>query len=213
MVALKRRLVSILVIVFVSVSLSLLPGCEPKRNAGSQDLGVGPDLLLEEETVALVRRETPLVEVTTTGLQTCGPVFRFVTGKTADDREIVVWAAKEIVGQVYLDEVTTQEQAIYATQELWSGCTVHDAVPVYIPDWAKADAIADIKEAPVNAFWQVIYSCGDEASKDSSFVPMLDLETALGGAVVRAALQQLLDSLPRVSLQGLTFTYLAMCFF
>jgi hypothetical protein len=70
---------------------------------------------------------------------------------------------------------------------LWRGCTIRDAIPVLIPDWAKSNALRDIKEAPVNAFWQVIYRYGDEAGEDSNFVPILDLDTALGGAIVASA--------------------------
>lgn len=183
----KRQSVRSLAVVIAAIALVVLFGCEPKPKSDPGDLGVGSDLLSEDETIALVRRETPVVGVTSLDLQTCGPIYRVVRGKTDDDREIVVWVGKEVVSHVHLDEVTTEDQAIYATKELLRGCTVHDAIPVFIPDWAKSSALSDIKEAPVNAFWQVIYSYGDEASEGSHFVPMLDPEMALGGAVVASA--------------------------
>lgn len=184
----KRQSVGIILIAVITlITLVGLLGCEPKPESDPGNQGVGPDLLSEDETVVLVQRETSLVEVSGVGLQTCGPIYRFVRGRTGDDREMVVWAGNEVVGHVYLDEVTTEDQAIFQTKELWRGCTVHDAIPVYIPDWARSNALSDIKEAPVNAFWQVIYSYGEEACKDSHFVPMLDLETALGGAIPASA--------------------------
>ena len=183
----SRRVVSFVAVVSALIALSWLAGCESDSAAAVDNLGVGLNLLSEDETVALVLRETPLKEVESVALQTCGPIYRVVRGKTEDARDVVVWVGDEIVGSVYLDVVTSEKQAIRQTIDTFRGCTIDEAIPVYIPDSAKSYALPSIRATSANSFWQVIYSYGDDSAKSSNFVPMLHVETELGGPIVAQA--------------------------
>ena len=182
-----RRIIPIVAAVSALIALSWLTGCESSSATALDNLRVGPNLLSEDETVSLVLRETPLREVESVGLQTCGPIYRVVRGKTENDREIVVWVSDGIVGNAYLDEVTSKQQAIRQTTDTFHGCTIDEAIPIYVPDTAKSHALPDIGAASVNTFWQVIFSYGDESAKSNNFVPMVDIETDLGGPIVARA--------------------------
>lgn len=162
---LRRSVVLALVLMMGAV----LMGCRTGRES---DLQVGPNLVSEVEAGRLARKETPLVDIVDSCLQTCGPVYRVLKGRTDSGREIVVWVSDRVVAQAYSDEGMSTEEAIQRVKDLFPGSGVDRVQLVYIPDSGKASAAEEIRTAPGNIFWQVTCGLGNTDSRVEHFVPL-----------------------------------------
>jgi len=143
-----------------------------RTELGRMNRLVGPRLVSEEQARAIALRETPISEVVETYLQTCGPIYRVVRGRTSTGREIVVWLNSEIVSYAYLDEGISADEVLSGVRQV---CPHIDEVRlVYIPDHIKSTSRAEIRTAPGNVFWQIRFRSSDSISQAEAsfrFVP------------------------------------------
>lgn len=162
------RMVVVLAVVLILGATTM--GC---TSTVSEDSRVGPNLISETEARSLARRETPLVDITESYLQTCGPIYRVLKGRTDDGKEIFVWVSDQIVAQTYSDDGISADDAMKQIKQQFPGSTIDGVRLVYVPDWAKASpsSIGEIKTAPVNIFWQVTCSFDNTDQKVEHFVP------------------------------------------
>ena len=106
-------------------------------------------------------------------LQTCGPVYRVVVGRTETGRVLYVWVSDAIVAHAYSDDGISADEAMRQTKTDYPKVQIDGVRLVYVPDAVKRSAVEEIGTSSGNAFWQVTCSSGDDASKAEHFVPHL----------------------------------------
>lgn len=137
----------IVVVVLALVLGTVIMGCPVKNET---DLRTGPNLVSEDEAGRIGRKETPLAEIVDSYLQTCGPIYRVLNGRTDGGREIFVWVSDQVVAYAYTDEGISADEAIRRTKVLFPRFRIDEIRLVYIPDSVKALSVEDIRSAPGN---------------------------------------------------------------
>lgn len=122
---------------------------------------IGPNLASEDEAARLARSGTPLRDIIDCYLQTCGPIYRVVKGRTEAGRETYVWVSDQVVAQAYSDEVISADEAIGQIKTSFPKSMIDGIRLVYIPDVVKASSVEEIRTASGNVFWQVTCEVGE----------------------------------------------------
>jgi len=151
------------------MALSVIACSQPVHS----DSQAGSNLLSEDEAKALARSETPLIDIIDSYVQTCGPVYRVVRGRTEAGSYLYVWVSGVIIAQVLEDDGVSADEAVRQVKAAFPGSRIDRVGLVYVPDDAKQWAIGEIRSASGNVFWQVTCIYGDAVSRTEHFVPKL----------------------------------------